>query len=205
MDDNDGILPDAQPFSPRAHVVPAGGNDNEATPPSAHETQRSEESAAAPARRVRTFKPLTADTQLELCNTDLREWERDYITNMAKAATIKSANRAAKIAKQNADFWVWQMGIAGVGGNGVMTVAPGLEMFYGDRFIHAVLGLQGQKRNRASTEVESEQEGGRRTRQRTLSPRDEEVGRGHIETTLDDEGLAPIMGDVSTILPHPQH
>lgn len=85
------------------------------------------------------------------------------------------------------------MGIAGIGG---MTVAPGLEMFYGDRFIHAALGIQGRKRDSADAEVDSdEEERSRRTRQRTLSPRndDEEVGRGMI----DDDGLAPIMGDVS--------
>lgn len=189
MDDNDGILPNAQPFSPRARPA------SEATPSSAHETQQGEESAAAPARRVRTFKPLTADTQVELRNTDLRVWERDYITNMAKAAVIKNANRATKIAKQNADFWIWQMGIAGIGG---MNVAPGLEMFYGDRFILAALGLgnQGRKRDPADAEVEDDdEERGRRTRQRTISPRneDEEVGRG----VMDDDSLAPIMVDVS--------
>jgi len=195
MDDNDGILPDAQPFSPRARDA---GNVDEAIPASPHETQQSEESAAAPARRVRTFKPLTADNQVELRSTDIREWDRDYITNMAKAAALKSASRAVKIAKQNAEFWIWQMGIAGIGGNGGNTVAPELEMFYGDRFIHAVLGIQGQKRDRASAEIgsEEEEEEGRRTRQRTLSPRGEEVGRGNVDAMIDDDGLAPIMGDV---------
>lgn len=122
-------------------------------------------------------------------------WEQDYIINMAQAAAIKSANRAPKIAKQNAEFWIWQMGISGIGGGGGITVAPELEMFCGERFIHAVLGNQGQKRDRASADVESDEEV-RRTRQRTG---DEEVGRRNVDQMINDQGLAPIMGDVSPL------
>lgn len=192
MDDDDGRLPDARAFTPRA--TPAGDEEAQAALSSRHRIEEDEEYAEAPARRVRQVKPLQADAAIEISTTELRRWERDYLNNMAEISAAKVAGRAATQAKKNVDFWIWQMGIAGVGGHR-MAVAPGLKMFQGDRFIIALLGEQGRKRDGSPLHGDGTDGQGRRVRSRTESPRDEEVGRGNVDAMQDDEGLAPIGDD----------
>jgi len=201
--DDDGIQYDARPFSPRA---PGLGPDGPRT--QSGERARSdedEEIVTAPVRRARMSKPLVADSRIELSNHNLRQSDRDYLVNMAAAAEQKVNGRAAAQAKRNADFWIWQMGVSGIGRAGGAAIAPGLHMFYGENFIHAVLGItattQGEKRNRASVDDQFDEEG-RRVRPRTESPRDDEVGRGNADTMLDDDGLPAINNDVVSLLNH---
>jgi len=159
-----------------------------------------EDFVQAPVRRVRALKPLLADARIELSNHNLRHLDRDYLVNMAAAAEQKVNGRAVAQAKRNADFWIWQMGVSGIGRDGGAAVAPGLDMFYGQNFIHAVLGIaptpQGEKRDRASAEGDQSDEEGRRVRPRTESPRDDEVGRGNADAMLDDDGLPAINNDL---------
>jgi meiotic recombination protein REC8 len=119
------------------------------------------------------------------------------------AAEQKVNGRAATQAKRNADFWIWQMGVSGIGRDGGAAVAPGLDMFYGENFINAVLGItpttQGEKRDRGSAEGVQSDEEGRRVRPRTESPRDDEVGRGNGDAMLDDDGLPAINNDLVSL------
>lgn len=113
---------------------------------------------------------------------------------MAEISAAKVAGRAATQAKKNVDFWIWQMGIAGVGGTRV-AVAPGLEMFQGGQFIAALLGEQDRKRDGSPLHGDGTDAEGRRVRSRTENPREEELGRGHVGAMQDEDGLAPLGDD----------
>ena len=202
--DDDGIQYDARPFSPRAPGPNADGQAGDArTPGGVTRSEEDEDFVTAPVRRARTLKPLVADSRIELSTRSLRHLDRDYLINMAAAAEQRVSGRAAAQAKRNADFWIWQMGVSNIGRDGGAAVAPGLDMFYGQKFIHAVLGIapasQGEKRDRTSAEANQSDEDGRRVRPRTESPRDEEVGRGNADAMLDDDGLPAIGNDVVSL------
>ncbi|KAF2741177.1 hypothetical protein EJ04DRAFT_530763 [Polyplosphaeria fusca] len=69
--------------------------------------------AAPMQRKRRKTRIIPADTMMELHNQDLADWNRDYLQNMAAASRVKNAHHAARMAKKNAEYWVWGAGIGG--------------------------------------------------------------------------------------------
>ncbi|KAI5198926.1 hypothetical protein E4T39_06521 [Aureobasidium subglaciale] len=198
---NDVDMQDVEPFSPRTaaqqadsvHPVPVEGEEAQ--------SQTSSTTAIAPAVRVRIPKPLPQDVELELHNSDLQDWDRDYLEHQSEVLRHKLQNKSVALARKNADFWVLQNGIGGLGMayQGVEEHMPEpLRMFSGSALLEALTGIQltvaGAKHAR-SDEGEAHDEG-RRVRVRSD---DNKVGRGADvdDAAILDTGFAD--DSVSTI------
>lgn len=181
--------------------------DNEAVSPTADqnvsehvEVIESSSSVAAPmCRQKRSAKTLPKDTRLELGNTELLNWNTNYLQNMKEAARLKSRSRMQQRAKKNAEHYVWGAGIGGLGRDPFATQGP-LNQFMGDRLFQTFTGMSRNpmstpKRDRDSGIDEITQEEALRKRQKTIEP-EEEVGRGQ-----DDGALFMLGGDEEVELP----
>ena len=182
LDDDQGILPEAEAFPTTAPQAPA---ETGFLRSSSEAPQESSESAEAPARRrVARPKYLPMDQLRSLRNNDLASWNNNYVLNMAGAAQSKQQHKVAVLAKRNAAFFVYGAGIGGVGqGLGESKFPSPLDMFAGDRLMTALTGLEpvprGRKRFRTEEEEEDEHESeseGRRVRAREDDG--DEAGRG---------------------------
>ena len=70
---------------------------------------------------------------MELRNSELAEWNSGYIANMRKGVKRRQAVKAAVQAKKNAQHWVLNSGIAGIGrGLGDSELVSPLGMFIGE-------------------------------------------------------------------------
>jgi meiotic recombination protein REC8 len=170
-------MQDAEPFAPRNTVQQAdsGASTQEEQP----QSQVSSTTASAPAVRIRVPKPLPQDRELELHNSDLQTWDREYLDNQSRAVQQKLQNKTIFLARKNANFWVLQNGIGGLGSayQGVETHMPEpLRMFSGTALLEALTGVQlslaGTKHPRAIDDDPEDDE--RRVRTRSNS---QEVGR----------------------------
>jgi hypothetical protein len=138
----------------------------------------------APIRhKKRTAKVITADATMELRNTDLSDWNNNYLHNMAEASRLKTLRKSSSQAKKNAEYYVWGSGIAGLGRNAHGLSGP-LDRFFGDRLFELFTGIDRKrlaksKRDRDSGIDEETEAGSRRVRQKS-----EEYGRG-----IEDEGI----------------
>ncbi|KAH0294688.1 hypothetical protein KCU62_g17, partial [Aureobasidium sp. EXF-3399] len=172
-------MQDAEPFAPRTAAEqpgnPASTQDTQAPSQTSHST------ASAPAIRTRAPKPLPQDQQLELHNADLQTWDREYLATQSRASLQKLNNKTLTLARKNADFWVLQNGIGGLGvayqGVEAQLMPEPLRMFSGSALLEALtriqLSIAGTKHPRAiDADEDDEQE--RRVRTRSNS---HEVGR----------------------------
>ena len=197
--DDDIVLPEAEAFPTTALQAPAvSGNFGSSS--GVHQEQESSDSAEAPLQRKRrALKTLPVDVTQELHNTDLTQWNTDYIANMAEATAAKMSHKAPSIAKKNAAFWVVGSGIGGVGaGLGISNFQSPLGMFAGDAMMEALTGVKisttGQKRGR---DDEEDHDSGSEARRVRIRDGDwDQVGRGD-GMVLDDDGT--IINDVSII------
>jgi meiotic recombination protein REC8 len=170
-------MQDAEPFAPRTAAQQA--NSDAPTQEQEAQSQISSTTASAPAVRIRVPKPLPQDEELELHNSDLQTWDREYLDNQSRAVQQKLQNRTIVLARKNANFWVLQNSIGGLGSayQGVETHMPEpLRMFSGTALLEALTGIQlsiaGTKHPRAIDDDPEDDE--RRVRTRSNS---EEVGR----------------------------
>lgn len=194
FDDDDIVLPDAEPFP---EMVLPGTSIHRASSevPREHE---SSDSAEAPLRRKRRGpKLLPVDQRMELHNADLAQWKKDYAENMAEAIEAKKHHKAPALAKKNAAFWVFGSGIGGVGaGLGISKLKSPLDMFAGDAMMEALTGIRtstaGQKRSRDSENGRDSESETRRVRSRAMNESDQ-IGRGE-GLMLDDDGM--LMSEV---------
>lgn len=191
------ILPEARPFSPRplagqAETVQSARprspvqQGEEETPPTA---------ISAPHLRTRMVKPLGYDERPGLTNQDLRQWNEGYLENMQSAVEAKHLYKLAHQAKKNAEHWVLGRGIGGVGrGLGQDHACGPLQMYCGATLLAAVTGKElssaGTKHARSPSVTSGAEEERRvRTREETA----EQVGRGADEQGLtlteQDEGI----------------
>jgi meiotic recombination protein REC8 len=186
-EDGYGALPPAEPFPEMA----AQRDSFLKSPSEVPEEDESEsaEAAQVPKRRGRRALPL--DTVTELRNSDLAQWNTDYVTNMEEAAHRKAQHKQVVQAKRNAAAWVFGNGLGGVGtGFAIPNLRNPLDMFAGDKLYEALTGSQinlaGRKRGRAAEEGETSESEERRTRPR--SEDEEQVGRGEgLDLGNDDE------------------
>ncbi|KAI4715923.1 hypothetical protein E4T48_07900 [Aureobasidium sp. EXF-10727] len=175
---DDVDMQDVEPFAPRATAQQADTDDPAASQGQEAQSQTSSTTASAPAARTRVPKPLPQDQELELHNSDLQSWDREYLDNQLRATQHKLQNKSLVLARKNAEFWVLQNGIGGLGAvyQGAEQHMPEpLRMFSGNALLEALTGIRltiaGTKHPRDIDSNPEDQE--RRVRSRS----DDEVGR----------------------------
>lgn len=139
MDDDMNILPDAEAFPKHQGVKPSG--DNEST------LEESSVSAEVPMKKRRQRKALKVvsnlDIRLDIRNSELSEWQTNYVQNMAKEKHAKLMRVISKYAVANAGIFIWGNGVGGIGkiirssGN----VAHPLDIFRGDNLKELLTGV----------------------------------------------------------------
>lgn len=182
---------------PEVEATPSAANQQTGEHPETIETSSSV--AASMRRTKRPAKTLPKDTRLELRNSELLDWNTNYLQNMRSAAHFRLQHRMQQQAKKNAEHYVWGAGIGGLGSDPFGARGP-LNHFMGDNLFHMITGTSRNpesmpKRDRDSGIDEATQEEARRKRQKTTK-REEEVGRGQ-----EDEGLFMLGGDEDVELP----
>lgn len=187
--EDDHILPNARPFSPRGPTSPAAPAQSEVPPSVAQAGEEEEETSStavsAPHRRARGPKPLEFDQRSGLTNAELRQWNEGYLQNMQEAMNAKNPYRLAHQAKKNAEHWVLGQGIGAVGsGLGQDHAAGPLQMFSGASLLAALTGRElspaGTKHPRSPSVTSAAEDDERRVRAREEG-QDEQVGRAATE------------------------
>ncbi|KAF2227168.1 Rec8 like protein-domain-containing protein [Elsinoe ampelina] len=183
------LFPDAQAFSPRPQQqeqpdvdLPTGSaaevqqQEDEDTPAQAHE-----QSAAAPNRAQRQRRTLPLDSQMELRNQDISDWNDNYVQHMQRDAAHRFHQRNAHVARINAQAWLNGAGLLGIGNLLANDNIPAaLRMFAGPNILtppdtppdHG--SPVSSKRARSNSSTSSS----RRVRPR-LTSQDLEQGRGN--------------------------
>ncbi len=192
-------LPEAVPVSPVA--IPEG---EEAC--SARGEESSPDLAEASHRRKRSaMKELQMDVTMELRNSELTQWNNEYVGNMTEVSKHKERSRLQAQARKNALFWVSGIGIGGIGiGLGSSHLETPLGQFGGEMLLEAVTGVRsdaaGKKRDREGDGDEDDQSVSEGRRVRSRQDDDDQIGRGD-QAALQDEGLNLTFDeDVSTTL-----
>ncbi|KAF2762438.1 hypothetical protein EJ05DRAFT_1798 [Pseudovirgaria hyperparasitica] len=197
----DMILPDAEPFPPRAQQA-----THEPASQGFVVDQEESSAASAPLRKRRTRKPIAADRELEVRNTELSRWNSDYNEIMILATTAKMPQKAIAQAKKNAEWLVLGRGIGGVGsGVGSHMVESPFNMYCGDSLWEMITGtkrredkLRKRLRDPDVVDVEdTDSSEGRRVRARS---EEGELRRG-VEAQLGDQNELPPLGDDTIELP----
>ena len=180
------LLDDAEPFTVGQAALPA--------PEQPAEEPSSEHAAAPQARRraLRGRRVLPIDTNTQIPNATLGEWNRNYLANMADARQHRAQARAPALARRNAYFFVYGHGLGGPGPLNPAFTRPThpLATFVGaqlEALIAVAAGRRGPKRS-LSPASRSESEGERRTRPRT----EEGVPHPHPPAAEDEGILAPL-------------
>lgn len=144
---------------------------------------------AANSRKRRAARALPIDATMELRNKDLADWSTNYLTNMKAENEHKHKKQLARIAKKNAEYWVWGAGIGGIASRLGGTSGPTpFDRFIGDNLFEFFTGVSpkrnaGAKRDRDSGIDEATQAESRRVRQKTGEP-EEEMGRGQEDEAM---------------------
>ena len=152
---------------------------------------------AAQARRRRGPKPLPTDAVPELRNSDLAQWNTDYLANMAEASRLKQLHKLPAQARKNAAQWVFGIGLGGAGTDSRPYKLQGpLDMFAGDKLMEALTGIEvsvvGRKRGRGEEDEQSS--GSEERRVRLRSEDGEQIGRGE-GLDLGEDGMLPLFDD----------
>ena len=195
FDDEEVILPDAEPF-PEMAPPPTGKSSSEA----ARERESSQSAEAPLQRKARAPKLLPVDERPELHNSDLAQWKTDYATNMLEARETKQLSKVASLAKRNAAFWVYGTGIGGVGvGLGSSMLKSPLDMFAGEAMMEALTGIQysSTHRKRRHNEEEDDDDSDSEARRVRMRDDDGEMGRGdQMVLNYDDDMMISAGSDV---------
>lgn len=100
----------------------------------------------------RKVKAMLVDTQIALRNTELAQWNNEYLQNMAVSSKQKQLNKLQTLSKRNAAFWVLGQGIGSVGiGLGTSREPHPLKHFSGEELFALLSGdakSRGRKRGR---------------------------------------------------------
>jgi meiotic recombination protein REC8 len=138
-------------------------------------------------QRIRQAKTIISDDSTTLRNTDLAKWNDEYAANMAHATKLKKQNKLPTLAKKNAAFWVFGLGIGSVGiGLGQHREEGPLKEYSGDALYSLVSGEKGSHR------VEDEENDEEQQRHRALGQSgqkqtlDVEIGRQAPSSVYDD-------------------
>lgn len=202
-DDEEFILPDAEAFPPLTSQAQTGSGllRSSAAP---LEESLSETVLARQRRKRRGPKALPYDLTQELRNSDLAQWNTEYLANMENAKKVKLQHKATTTAKQHAASWVFGAGVGGVGlGLGTSKMkGPLAEMFSGETLMQAITGTPtsptGKKRSRSGDETDDSEGSERRVRTREEAA---ELGRDQALQLEDDDTMNLPGSEVSDIPP----
>lgn len=128
---------------------------------------------------LKKAKTMLADSRIALRNTDLAQWNNEYLQNMAVASKQKQQNKLPTLSKRNASFWVLGQGIGSVGvGLGASREPHPLKYFSGDD-LYASLSADGKPRGRKRGRP---RDNGSEDDQRRVRARDDEdhIGLGGL-------------------------
>ncbi|KAL9637319.1 MAG: hypothetical protein Q9204_001923 [Flavoplaca sp. TL-2023a] len=190
-DDEDFILPDAEAFPPLTSQAQAGSGLLRSSAAPLQESS-SEIVLARQHRKRRGPKALPYDLTQELRNSDLAQWNTEYLANMETAKKVKVQHKATTTAKHNAASWVFGAGVGGVGlGLGTSKMkGPLAEMFSGEALMQAITGTPasptGKKRSRSGDETDDSEASERRVRTREEAA---ELGRDQALQLEDDDTM----------------
>ena len=151
----------------------------------------------AQVRRRRGPKVLPTDVVLELRNSDLAQWNTEYLANMAEASRLKQQHKLPAQARKNAAAWVFGIGLGGAGTDlRPYNLQGPLGMFVGDKLREALTGIKsvivGRKRGR--DEEDEQTSGSEERRFRLRSEGDEQIGRGE-GLNFGEDGMLPLFDD----------
>ncbi|OBT68516.1 hypothetical protein VE03_02875 [Pseudogymnoascus sp. 23342-1-I1] len=202
MDDDMNILPDAEAFPQHQGAKLRGDNESS--------IEESSVSAEVPMKKKRQRKALKVisdlNIRLDIRNSELSEWQTNYVQNMAKEKHAKLMRVINKYAITNASIFVWGNGIGGIGrtirssGN----VPHPLDIFRGDKLKELLTGvvsspIKGKKRARSAFD-ENDEEAARNVRNRPdMEPQlPRAVGNDAFMPNFDDE-MMPYPDDSTGI------
>ncbi|KAI9693347.1 MAG: hypothetical protein M1822_005343, partial [Bathelium mastoideum] len=185
--DDFGVPPNVQSVS---DSLAAGPGPQPPSSGAIEEFEDTSSEARAPQRRHRQPKAIPVDPVLELRNADLVLWDSGYLSTMAKVWNAKTAAKAARRAKENAEAWIIGRGLGNVGwgfGQDHAVKNPLLaDLFSGEALWERITGIK----RRHETIREASEPDGADAENRRVRPRGEEgdqIGRG--ETMEFDHGL----------------
>lgn len=137
----------------------------------------------APMRRTRRIpKAVPTDAQNALRNTELAQYNSEYVQNMAAALKKKLKNRVPAQAKKNAEFWVFGLGIGSVGvGLGTSLVQHPLHFFSGETLYASLISVKRSKKRKGSPSTTEDSDADSETRRiRRREESEEQLGRGGL-------------------------
>ncbi|GIJ90144.1 hypothetical protein Asppvi_009095 [Aspergillus pseudoviridinutans] len=171
------------------HGQPTPVFNGDTSMPQAPEVQHTEEvdivseTREASMRRTRRIpKAVATDTQTALRNTELAQYNNEYVRNMAAALKQKLKNRVPTQAKKNADFWVFGQGIGSVGvGLGTSHVQHPLHLFSGETLYASLTSVERSKKRKGSPSTTEDSDADSETRRvRRREESEEQLGRGGL-------------------------
>ncbi|OOQ82058.1 hypothetical protein PEBR_40600 [Penicillium brasilianum] len=138
-------------------------------------------------QRIRQAKVIISDDSTTLRNTDLAKWNDDYAANMTHSLKQKRQNKLPTLAKKNAAFWVFGVGIGSVGmGLGKHHEDGPLKEYSGDALYSLLSGKKGTHRIE-NDETDEEQQTHRALGQSGQAQSlDVELGRHAPSSAYDD-------------------
>lgn len=190
LDDDFDLHPDAEPFDARPPdlVEDRPGHEPE-------ESSSEDLEAAAPSRAHRQRRALPLDSQMELRNKDFTNFEQNYVQTMLQNATTRFNARNPHAAKLNAQVWLADHGLHGLGAIlDPAALPPALQMFAGPNLLASFTAQHPQpspssaKRSRSHSPTSAD----RRVRPR-LSSHDAEQGRAGPSLARDED--LPVLQD----------
>ena len=105
-------------------------------------------------KRRATNEPLF-DEDTQLSQAELDRWITDYAVNMAKATKARRRREASSLARRNAAYWVFGVGIGGVdAGIGSSKLKSPLDIFTGNALKEVLTGSESSPAG-GNTEVEA--------------------------------------------------
>ncbi|MCJ1476147.1 hypothetical protein MMC13_004812 [Lambiella insularis] len=194
-------LPPAEPFPEMVSGTAQPQSQDFLKSSSVLPVEESSDSAeAAQVRKRRAPRLILIDEAPELRNSDLTQWNLNYVANMAEARRQKAQHKVPAQARKNAAAWVFGAGINSVGKESrSVNIQNVLDIFAGNALMEALTGVSlsrtGRKRSRTDDEDLASEGSGRRIRSRTVE-QEEEIGRGD-SLILGDEAMPPTFGDDS--------
>ena len=193
MGDDYDVLPDAEPF-PEMVPEPQSFLKSSSVIPA---EESSEFGEMAQVRRRRGPKLLPMDLVPELRNSDLAQWNTNYLANMAEASRLKQQHKQPARARKNAAEWVFGIGLGGAGTETRPYNFQGpLDIFAGAKLIEALTGIEGgvTRRKRDRSEESEQTSGSKERRVRPRSEDDQQIGRGE-GLDLGEDGMPPLFDD----------
>jgi hypothetical protein len=159
------------------------------------DVENASDTREAPMRRTRRIpRAVATDTQTALRNTELAQYNNEYVQNMAAALKQKLKNRVPTQAKKNAEFWVFGQGIGSVGvGLGTSHVQHPLHFFSGETLYASLTNVERSKKRKGSPSTTEDSDADSETRRvRRREQSDEQLGRCGL--FQDDNNLHDVRG-----------